>query len=77
VETSSLCAIFIAMTQRNSTDGGTLLRPAQAAVLVGVHPNTLANWAKEGRLAVRRLPSGHRRYAEDDIRRLVAQGGEA
>jgi len=44
----------------------------EAAELIRVHPNTLRNWEKGGylvpvRLGVRR----DRRYATDDIRRLM------
>lgn len=48
-------------------DPARLMRPAEAARLLGVHPDTLARWADEGEpeqiaKAAVRLPSGHRRY---------------
>lgn len=48
-----------------------LLTPAEAAARLRVHPNTLAQWAKRGRLQAVQLPSGRRRYRAADIDRIV------
>lgn len=53
------------------------LRPAEAARMVGVHPDTLARWCdgKRHRLlvgATMRHPDGHRRYRLDVIEAYVA-----
>lgn len=48
-----------------------LLNPAAAALIAGVHPKTLNQWADEGRIAVRRTPGGHRRYRRSDVEALL------
>jgi predicted site-specific integrase-resolvase len=53
----------------------TYLRPGEAARLLGVTPATVAALADQGLLPVVHLPSGHRRYAEGAVRRLVAERG--
>lgn len=49
----------------------------EAASLLGVHPTTLRAWADAGQIAVVRTPGGHRRFAEEDVSRLLVpeQGG--
>lgn len=45
-----------------------LLTISQAAHLINVHPNTLRNWEKEGRLAVVRIgPRRDRRFTKASI----------
>ena len=46
---------------------GDLLRPAEVAALLSVHPQTLRIWDKQGKLKPIRLPSGHRRYRRMDV----------
>lgn len=41
-----------------------------AAEMLGVHQNTLRNWADKGLIAHIRLPSGHRRFERAEIDRL-------
>ena len=48
-----------------------LLKPAEAAGLLGVHPRTVGNWARAGKIACQRTLGGHRRYPEPDIRALA------
>ena len=53
------------------------LRPAEAARMVGIHPDTLARWVDGGRHrlltgAAMRHPDGHRRYRLDKIEAYVA-----
>jgi excisionase family DNA binding protein len=50
-----------------------LLRPAEAAALLGVRTSTIARWAREGLLAATATPGGHRRYRRDEI--LAARDG--
>lgn len=47
-----------------------LLKPAEAASILGVGVKTLAIWASIGRIECLTLPSGHRRYYADEIRDL-------
>lgn len=50
-----------------------LLMPAQAAALIGVHPDTLSDWARSGRIPSRRTSaSGHRRYRRADVDAYIA-----
>ncbi len=47
-----------------------------ACRLLGVDQSTLRRWSDAGRINVFVTPGGHRRYAEDDVRALIAGGGE-
>ncbi len=47
-----------------------LIGLTEAARLLGVHQNTLRNWADKGLVAYIRLPSGHRRFELAEINRL-------
>ncbi len=52
-----------------------LISVAQAAALLGVHPNTIRAWTESGRLAAWRInPRGDRRYRRSDVERLLAEG---
>jgi excisionase family DNA binding protein len=46
-----------------------LTTPAAAAAL-GIHPDTLARWAKQGLVPHWRTPAGHRRFRRQDIEAL-------
>jgi diguanylate cyclase (GGDEF)-like protein/excisionase family DNA binding protein len=48
------------------------IRVQQAAELLGISASTVRRWADSGRVASRRTPSGQRRFAADDLRRLLA-----
>jgi predicted site-specific integrase-resolvase len=48
-----------------------LIRPAEAAVLLSVHPQTLRAWDRQGKLKPIRLPSGQRRYRKADLDALI------
>jgi len=52
-----------------------LLTISQAAKKLGVHPNRLRAWEKQGLLMPVRLPSGQRRYPVDEINRILGTGG--
>ncbi|RPH33180.1 MAG: helix-turn-helix domain-containing protein, partial [Chloroflexi bacterium] len=63
----------------SSSTGGSrpdaLISVAQAAALLGVHPNTVRSWTERGRLAAWRInPRGDRRYRRADVERLLAEG---
>lgn len=45
----------------------------EASHRLGVHPNTLRNWADEGYLRVERLPTGFRRIPASEVERLEKQ----
>jgi excisionase family DNA binding protein len=49
------------------------LTPSEAAARLMVSPVTLRHWALAGKLAFVTTPGGHRRYAEDEVARLLAQ----
>jgi diguanylate cyclase (GGDEF)-like protein/excisionase family DNA binding protein len=59
-------------------DQDALISVAQAAALLGVHPNTLRAWTDAGRLTAYRINArGDRRYRRVDVERLLAEGGGA
>lgn len=64
------------MTKRTTTDEVTFLRPGEAAAALKVTPKTLLRMAERGQIGTMRLPGGHRRYLEADVRR-IQQGGAA
>jgi excisionase family DNA binding protein len=48
------------------------LRVKDAAEFLGVSPNTLRNWSRDGRIPVRRNPiNGYRLYNKSDLERLL------
>ena len=47
-----------------------VLRRAEAAERLGVHPNTLASWVKRGWLKGVTFPNGETRFREDDVEAL-------
>ena len=50
------------------------LRISEAAEYVGVAPNTLRNWGKNGKLTERRHPvNGYRLYARAELDALLSQ----
>ncbi len=51
-----------------------LLPIGQAAKRLGVHPNRLRAWERQGLLIPIRLPTGHRRYRLEDIQRILSGG---
>src|SRR5688572_29225958 len=56
----------------------TLLSVAQAAALLGVHPNTIRAWTDAGRLTAYRINSrGDRRFRRGDVIRLLVEDGVA
>jgi excisionase family DNA binding protein len=47
-----------------------VLRRAQAAERLGVHPNTLAGWVERGWLKGVKMPGGETRFREEEVERL-------
>ena len=61
---------------RSDTD--VLLSVAQAATLLGVHPNTIRTWTDAGRLTAYRINArGDRRFRRRDVARLLVEDGSA
>ena len=48
-------------------DGVPILRPCEAAELLGVHLSRLRRLEASGRLVTVRTLGGHRRYRQDDV----------
>jgi diguanylate cyclase (GGDEF)-like protein/excisionase family DNA binding protein len=62
-------------TRDRAEDRETLVSVAQAAALLGVHPNTIRSWTDAGRLPAFRINArGDRRYRTGDVQRLLAEG---
>lgn len=47
-----------------------VLRRAEAAERLGVHPNTLAGWVQRGWLTGVKMPSGETRFREEEVEQL-------
>ena len=59
-------------------DRETLVSVAQAAALLGVHPNTIRAWTDAGRLPAFRINArGDRRYRLGDLQRFLAAAAGA
>ncbi|WP_442927768.1 MerR family DNA-binding transcriptional regulator [Microbacterium sp. MMO-20] len=46
-----------------------------AAALLGVHPQTLRQYERQGAITSLRTPGGHRRFRLGDVRALAADSG--
>lgn len=51
-----------------------LLTISKAAKKLGVHPNSLRNWEKQGLIKPVRLPGSQCRYSMDELNRLLQSG---
>ncbi len=68
----------MANSPRERSVDDALISVAQAAALLGVHPNTIRSWTDAGRLAAYRInPRGDRRYRRGDVERLLAEGADS
>lgn len=47
------------------------LRIAEISKILHVHPNTLRNWEKQGKIIPKRTLGGHRRYDVNEVSRLL------
>jgi len=61
---------------------GEWLTLSEVAKVLGVHPNTVRNWADQGRIPVQRTSGGHRRFKRTDFElwnqsRLASEPNEA
>ena len=70
-------AAIVKPTRRTSPPAGAAgaarewLSLGPASRLVGVDPDTLRRWADDGRVRAFATPGGHRRFATEDLQRLV------
>ena len=48
-----------------------LISPKRASKMLGVHPVTLINWEKNGKLECVKTLGGHRRYKLEDIKKIL------
>lgn len=53
-----------------------LLTPRQVAEILGVHPQTVARWAREGHLKCVLTPGRHRRFQQSDVDDFVRAGAQ-
>lgn len=69
------------MRQTDQADRPTYLTRAGVALLLGVSPNTVSRWAREGKLECQLTLGGHRRFdrraIEELSRRMRAEGGSS
>ena len=67
-------------THDETTRAPALLTTSEVSRLLGVSPNTITRWAREGRLPCRLTLGGHHRYERDaieHIRESLARGATA
>jgi excisionase family DNA binding protein len=50
-----------------------MLKPAEAAAMLGVDPETVTEWANDGLLAAVRTPGTHREYRETEVRAVLGK----
>jgi excisionase family DNA binding protein len=62
-------------TGRPAGDWPELMTRPEVAALFGVHPQTVTQWAKAGKLSCVRLPGGHQRFSAPSVRALLDQRG--
>lgn len=59
------------MKRSDSYPDDALIAVAQAADILGVHPDTIRRWADDGHMPVLRTPTGMRRFRAGDIRAVL------
>ena len=59
------------MNEHDGEDTPRLLQRWQVAKMLAVNPQTVARWARAGKIRSVTLPGGHLRYFEEDIRKLL------
>jgi len=52
---------------------GRLYRVGEASTILGVHPNTIRRWEKQGKIKTIRVGAGHRRVSESEISQILYQ----
>jgi len=63
----------LAVTPPDARRPDDLLKPREVAELFGVRTTTIARWTRMGRLTATRTLGGHRRYARDEIYRVLSE----
>jgi excisionase family DNA binding protein len=63
----------LAVTPPDARRPDDLLKPREVAELFGVRTTTIARWNRMGRLTATRTLGGHRRYARDEIYRVLSE----
>lgn len=53
-----------------------LLKLAEAALLLGVTPQTVRQWDKDGKLRCVRTPGGHRRVRLSEVQKMMDGGSD-
>jgi len=56
---------------QHGSEAEPLLTPAEVAAMFRVDPKTVTRWAQAGKLTAIRTLGGHRRYREEEVRRLL------
>ena len=59
------------------TQAQALIGTSAAADMLGVSPDTIRRWAKDGRVAASSLPSGRLRFRPEDIEALLTPTTES
>ena len=54
-----------------------LMTTAEVAALFRVDPKTVTRWADSGRLSAVRTLGGHRRYLQNEVSQLLAEGSSS
>ena len=54
-----------------------LLRPKEVCELLGIHPNTLRKWVKEGKIKPVYTPKGTPRYRLKDVMKIIGEAKKA
>jgi len=54
-----------------------LLRPKEVCELLGIHPNTLRKWVKEGKIKPVYTPKGTPRYRLEDVMKIIGEAKKA
>lgn len=65
--------MVLGMTNKPEQDRPDKLSPSQAAQMLHVSTRTLTRMADSGKVAVIKLPSGHRRYMLEDIEAMLPE----
>ncbi len=66
------------MASTHVVDHEVFLTPSEVASALGVSPNTVTRWAREGKMPYQMTLGGHRRFDAaviDELRRHLQEGG--
>jgi excisionase family DNA binding protein len=67
---STICPVKHTGVAAASTSGTDLLTRSEVSRLLGVSPNTVTRWAREGRLACQVTLGGHHRFERELVEQL-------